>query len=271
VKRAAAACAIALASSAGIAEAGPWGQGKGRFYTNLAFESLDTTQLATPDGNIQTIPEFRLRQFGFYGAFGVSEDLTVIIDRIGARRSEIEDFDSASGFEDLRTGLQWQLGQRGAWILATRGIVQAPTGDETKGQGILPTGSGVWEGDARLSAGRSWLEGRLYGYGEAGHQFRGGALRDAFVYETQLGYWVHPRLLVGATLRGVQPYESEPSEEAIGSPSGLGDGVTYTVYAPMAIVHLGRGAGVQLEVEDAFNESNLATGVKFRIKIFFER
>lgn len=261
----------ALFGCAGSAGAGPWAVGKGRLYANFSFESLDTTRLATPDGQIQTIPEFRLRQLGFYGAFGLSERLTLIVDRVGARRTEIEDFDEASGFEDLRVGGQFQLGRAGAWELAARGVLQAPTGDETKGLGVLPTGSGVWEGEARFGAGRSWREGRVYGYGEAGHQVRGGALRDAFVYETQVGWWTHPRLLLGFTLRGVQPYRSEPGDEAIGSPAGLGDGVTYTVYAPMAIVKLGRGTGLQAEVEDVFNEVNLATGVKFRIKFFIER
>jgi len=272
VRRAATATvALLVLGAAHVSDAGPWGQGKRHVYTNFAFESLVTTKLATPDGNIQTIPEFRLRQFGFYGAFGVNDRLTVIVDRIGCRSTELEDFDEATGIEDVRAGAQWQLGRRGPWLLATRGIVQFPTGDETKGLGLLPTGSGVWEGEARFSTGRSWRAGRVYGYGEIGHQFRGGGLRDAFVYETQLGYWLLPRLLLGATLRGVQPYRSEPGDDAIASPSGLGDGVTYTVYGPMAIVRLGHGIGVQLEVEDAFNERNLATGVKFRIKVFFER
>ena len=167
--------------------------------------------------------------------------------------------------------MQWQLGRKADWELAARGIVQMPTGDENKGLTVLPTGSGVWEGEVRFGAGRSWREGRLYGYGELGHQFRGGALRDALQYESQIGYWLHPRWLLGATLRGVQPYRSKPSDDALGSASGLGDGVTYTVYGPMVIVKLGRGTGIQLEIEDAFNETNLATGVKFRVKLFFER
>ncbi len=262
---------VVLVGGSSPSEAGPWAVGKGRLYANFAFETLSTTRLATPDGNIQTIPELGLRQFGFYGVFGLSDRLTLIVDRVGYRRTEIEAFDAAAGVEDTRFGLQWQLGRKGAWELAARGIFQAPTGDETKGLGVLPTGSGVWEGEARVGGGRSWREGRLYGYAEIGHQFRGGALRDAFSYETQLGYWLHPRLLVGATLRGVQPYRSEPADDAIGSPSGLGDGVTYAVYAPMAIVKLGGGTGIQVEIEDAFNETNLATGVKFRIKFFLER
>ena len=127
------AVALCLVAGKGLSEAGPWATGKGHSYFNLSFEALETTRLATPDGNIQTIPEFRLRQFGFYGAFGLSERLTVIVDRLGVRRSEIEDFDAASGIEDTRAGVQWQLGRKADWELAARGIVQVPTGDENKG------------------------------------------------------------------------------------------------------------------------------------------
>jgi hypothetical protein len=38
----------------------------------------------------------------------------------------------------------------------------------------------------------------------------------------------------------------------------------------MAIVPIGSRFGVQDEDEDAFNEANLATGVKFRVKLFFQ-
>jgi hypothetical protein len=92
--------------------AGPWPVGRGRSYVNVGFESLDTTRLATPDGVIREIPRFRLNQLGFYGAFGVTERLSLIVDRVGARRTEIDEFGWASGIEDVRAGLQWQLGRR---------------------------------------------------------------------------------------------------------------------------------------------------------------
>ena len=191
------AVALCLVAGKGLSEAGPWATGKGHSYFNLSFEALETTRLATLDGNIQTIPEFRLRQFGFYGAFGLSERLTVIVDRLGVRRSEIEDFDAASGIEDTRAGVQWQLGRKADWELVV--ARHRPSADRRrsvpKGLTVLPTGSGVWEGEVRFGAGRSWRQGRLYGYGELGHQFRGGALRDALQYESQIGYWLQPEMV----------------------------------------------------------------------------
>jgi hypothetical protein len=263
--------ALALFSAAGRAEAGPWPTGKGRFYGNLAYEFLSTTELATPDGVTQEIPEYLLHQVGLYGTYGINDRITAVLDRLGFRSSSIEEFESASGIEDLRAGIQLQLGQRGPWNFATRGIVQAPTGDETKGLGILPTGSGAWEGDFRFSAGRSSSGGRVYGYGEGGYQIRGESLRDGFIYEGQLGFWASSRVLLIFNIRGVQPFESEPGDASLASIAGLGDGVAYTALGPSAIVELGESWGVQVEVEDAFNAKNLATGLKLRVKVFWQR
>ncbi len=261
--------ALGLLVAAGRADAGPWPTGKSRFYGNIAYEFLETTVLATPDGETQEIPEYRLHQVGFYGAYGISDQLTFVLDRLGFRSSSIAEFESASGIEDLRLGAQLQLGRSGPWLFAARGILQAPTGDETKGLGILPTGSGAWEGDLRFSFGRSSSSGRVYGYGEGGYQVRGMDLRDGFIYEGQLGWWASRRVLVMVNLRGVQPFQSEPGDGGLTSVSGLGDGVTYTVVGPSAIFELGENWGAQLEAEDAFNAKNLATGLKVRVKFFW--
>jgi hypothetical protein len=268
VKRALA--AIALLASYGRAEAGPWPTGKGHTYWNVAYEFLETTELATPDGATETIPEYRLQQIGVYGAYGLTDSVTAILDRLGFRESSIAEFESASGIEDLRAGLQVQLGTKGPWLFAARGIVQAPTGDETKGLGILPTGSGAWEGDMRFSFGRSSRSGRVYGYGDAGVQIRGKALRDGFLYEGQLGYWITSRALLMGNVRGVQPFQGEPGEGGIQSVSGLGDGVTYTVVGPALIFEISDEWGVQVEAEDAFNAKNLATGLKARVKLYWK-
>jgi hypothetical protein len=252
-------------------EAGPWNRPPGSIYVNVSYENLSTTSLATPDGVEQQIPRYELHQVGVYAAYGLTDRLTAVLDRFGFRDSSIRAFDSASGVEDVRAGLQWQLGRTGAWLMAARGIVQVPTGDEKKGLGLLPTGSGAWEGDLLFSMGRSSPSGRVYGYWEAGHRVRGRELRDSFLYEGQIGVRAFGRTLLVFNLRGVQPYRSEPGEGALASPAGLGDGTAYTVIGPAVIIELGRNWGIQAEAEDAFNATNVATGLKGRIKLFYVR
>lgn len=96
-------------------------------------------------------------------------------------------------------------------------------------------------------------------------------LRDGFIYEGQFGLWASSRVLLMLNLRGVQPFQSEPGEGGLTSISGLGDGVTYTVVGPSVIIEFAGDWGVQVEAEDAFNAKNLATGLKFRMKLFYRR
>jgi hypothetical protein len=261
--------ALALAA-ASPAVAGPWALGPGHVYVKLGYGRLDSDTLANPDGSQVAIPRFVKDDLHAYGAVGVSERLTLSASLPLRRRSELEDFGSEAGVGDLALGVQWQLGRRGGWVFATRGVVQAPTGDETRAEGILPTGSGVWEGELRLAAGRSLGGGRGYFFVEAGHQFRE-LLRDGFAWEAQAGWNASPRLVLAWNARGLEPWSTRARETALGSPVGVGDGVGYLVTGPTAIVKLGSGVAVQFDVEGALRERNLATGTTFRIGVSWSR
>ena len=253
-----------------MAVAGPWNREKGTLYFNVSYELLSTTELATPDGVVQTVPRFRLQQGGVYAAYGLTDSVTLLADRLGFRTATIADFDSASGLEDVRVGAQWQLPSSGRVVMAVRGVVQAPSGDPNKGLGLLPTGSGTWEGDVRFSIGSSSSGGRVYGYGEIGHNMRGSGLRDGLSYEAQLGVRASDRIWIQFNLRGLEPYSSTPGEGALTSPAGLGDGVSYTALGPALTLELGENWGVQMEIEDAVHATNLAVGPKFRFKWFLD-
>ena len=253
------------------AEAGPWATGRGRVYVKVSYDFLRSTELAQPDGSVLPIPRFVHEEGALYVAYGVSERLTLIGFAPAWRSSDLQDFGRESGFGDLRFGAQWQLTRKGPWQIALRALVQAPTGDETRAEGLLPTGTGVWEGEDVLSAGRSFAGGRGYGFAEAGYQWRGGGLRDGVVYGIQVGWNATPRLVIAGNLRGVEPFSHAPRAEAFGAPVGFGDRVTYASYGPSAIFKLTRWIAAQLDVEDAFRTRNLATGAKLRVGIAFTK
>ena len=184
-RRAVAAAALFLLPS--LASAGPWGRPAGGVYAKIGYGYLKATELATPDGTLVPIPAFQKHEANLYVEYGLTDVLTAGLDAIVYRESSIEGFDSAGGVGDLRLGLQSRLGGAGSWLLAARGVIQAPTGDVEKGEGLLPTGSGVWEGELYLSVGRSFASGRAWTFAEAGPQFRGGGLRDGLVYNGQVG------------------------------------------------------------------------------------
>jgi hypothetical protein len=255
-----------LSALAGTAQAGPWPIGKGHSYFKLSYAHLDSTELANPDGSKANIPRFLKQEAYLYGAVGLTDKVTALASFPLLRSSDLEDFRRETGVGDVQFGLQYQLGQGGAWLFAARALAQAPTGDVNRAQGILPTGSGVWESDLRLSAGRSLAAGRGYGFVEAGYLYRE-TLRDSFVYEAQVGWNAGSRLVLAWTVRGVEPFESSPREVPLGSPVGFGDGTTYLAYGPSVIFKLGGGWGAQLDVTGVAHTRNLAAGTQFSFGI----
>lgn len=266
----AATAALGLLALAGRAEAGPWPVGRGHAYVKVGASHLRSTVLANPDGSTVEIPRFLKQEVYVYGAVGLTPRLTAIVNAPLWRSADLEDFRRESGFGDLQFGLQAQLGSSGPWTFAVRGMAQAPTGDVTRAEGILPTGSGVWEGELRLSAGRSLAGGKAYGFIEVGHQARE-TLRDGVVYEAQLGWNLDSRFVLAANLRGVEPYDKAPRDVALGSPVGVGDRVTYLVYGPSLIARLGGGWGAQFDVTGVARARNLARGPVFSLGLTWSR
>jgi len=268
--RAAAALAL-LALLPRPAAAGPWNRPKGSFYLKAAYNYLRAEELATPAGEIVPIPAFTKNEATFYFECGLSSRLTVILDSIAYRESAIEGFESAGGVGDTRLGLQWQLPGRQKWVFALRGALQFPTGDETKGEGLLPTGSGVYEGEIVLGAGVSLWRGRGWAQAGIGPQIRGGGLRDGLVYEAQLGARTFGPVMLLFNVRGVQPWDTAPGDASTTSASGFGDGVTYLAFGPGVIVELARGVSLQIDVDGATHVRNIAKGPTFRIGLSVSR
>jgi len=272
VKRGLVALSLLLFAAPG-AQAGPWAVGKGHFYTKASTQYLRSTTLAAPDGTDFEIPPFYVNYVDLYGAVGATDRLSVTVNIPVLRSTDLRDdpdeLQRESGFGDLRLGLQAQLGQSGPWVFAARGIGQAPTGDAGRSEGLQATGSGVWEGEGWIGAGRSLAGGKGYGFVEIGYNYRGGGFQDGFLYTVQLGWNVNRRLVLAANLRGLEPFRS--GSVTAGSLAGFGNGVTYAVYGPTAIVNLGGGFGLQLDVEGGFNTKNVAGGTVFRGGVTFAR
>ena len=254
-----------------LVHAGPWNRHKGGFYVKSGYNHVRAEDLATPAGDVVSIPAFTKDEGTLYAEYGVSGRLTAVLDLIAYRRSELDGFGSAGGVGDLRLGLQGQLASRGRWVFALRGAIQAPTGDETKGDGLLPTGSGVWEGEIAAGAGVSLWDGRGWAQAGIGPQIRGAGLRDGLAYDAQVGGRVWGRVLILLNVRGVQPWSTEPTDASTISPAGFGDGVTYLAFGPGVIVELARGVALQLDLDGATNVRNIAKGTTVRLGLSVSR
>jgi hypothetical protein len=257
-------------------EAGPWAAGKGHGYFKLSFQHLGSRKLVSPDGTKFTIPLFTREEVSAYGAFGLSENWTVHASLPLLRSSDLQDspdeLGRETGFGDTQIGLQRQLGKSGAWVFAVRGTLQLPTGDVDRAGGLLPTGSGVYEGDLVVEAGRSiGSGGKGWMFVGAGPQFRGDGLRDGLVFGAQLGWKVSDRVALMGSARGVEPWSHEAPETARGSFSGVGDRVAYVVLGPSLIWNVSKRSGLQFDAEFVAYARNLASGPVFRVGYFFTK
>ncbi len=270
MKRLALGVGLAAAVSTG-AEAAPWGPARGKVFAQVDYGHVRSTTLFAPDGTSFEIPTYVHHEINTFFGLGVTDRLGAFVSLPVLRSSHLQDFGTESGIGDLKAGLQFQVATRGLWTLAVRGAVQAPTGDETKAGGLLPTGTGVWEGEAGLGVGRILQGGRGWAFVEVGHQLRGGQLRDSFLYGAQVGWRLGMRVSVAAGLRGVEPYDKSERTVAIGSPTGLSDRVTYTTYGPSVMVRLNGGWAVRFDVEDTFHARNLAKGIQLRTGLSWSR
>ncbi len=253
------------------AEAGAWNRPKHGFYLKTGYNYLRAQELATPAADVVAIPPFTKNEATLYFEYGLSSRLSVILDSIAYRQSSIEGFESAAGIGDTRLGLQWQLPGSGRFVFAVRATLQFPVGDETKGESLLPTGSGIYEGEVVLGTGVSLWSGRGWAQAGIGPLSRGGGLRDGFVYDAQLGRRLVGRVLLMINVRGVQPWDTAPGSASTGSAAGFGDGVTYVAYGPSLIIELARGVALQLDVDGATNVRNIAKGPTYRVGLSVSR
>lgn len=256
-------------------EAGPWPAGKGKGYFKLSFQHLGSKKLVTPDGTTFAIPLFTREEVSIYAAHGLSKDWTAVVNLPVLRSSDLDDFPDElsreTGFGDVQLGVQRQLGTSGAWIFAARATVQIPTGDVDRASGLLPTGSGVYEGDVVVEAGRSLAGGKGWMFVGAGPQFRGGGLRDGLVFGGQVGYKISDRVALMASSRGVEPFSHDAPKTARGSFSGVGDRVAYVVLGPSLLWNVTKSSGLQLDAEFVAYARNLASGPVFRVGYFLTK
>ncbi len=267
--------ALVFVGLGSVAPAAPWALGPGRFFTRLSYQHGRATTYAAPDGTSFEIPRFTTDDLDLAAAYGLDDRFTVSVSLPVLRSSDLADaadeLGRESGFGDMQAGLEMELARRGLWAFGLRGLLQAPTGDAERSDGLQPTGSGVWEAQLAFSAGTSLFSGRGFAVAEAGYQYRGGGFEDGLAFSGQLGWNASSRITLAAGLRGVQPFRYPDGSVGSGALVGVGNGVTYVNYGPSLLVKLGSGIGLELSAEGAFHTRNVAQGIQYRAGLTLQR
>ena len=197
------------------AEAGAWTQTDHGYYLKLSGLSFATTEELDVNGN--SLPrqgDGELTDFAFssYLEYGLTDRLTLVASipykkvedtrYIGGRQNGVAAVESSSGFGDLETRLRWQL-QTDPVVLSVAAGGKIPLGYEVTQATRVPLGTGEFDGDVRLLAGRSFYPMPLYTTGEFGYRRRGGRFSDELLYAAEAGYAMG-RLMLKANMSGVR-------------------------------------------------------------------
>ncbi len=277
-------CAVVASGLlASRAEAGPWTRDGGDFYLSTYYSRTATTTLYGSSTSKIPIAAFEQHSLNFYGEVGLlSRWLTATLEGVLLRYNSLEDRGATYGLGDFRIGMWTGLLTKPLHLSlgVTFGL---PLGDSSpKGKDadsnqiarILPTSDGEFDIEYRLSLGYAFGGGRKwplrhYLIAEAGYWMRTKNLSDSFVYKLELGVrlpWrVIERLTASVHLTGVESFAD--NKDATLSPTGLGNGVTYTALGADFVIRVWRKLGIFAGVDGNLRGRSISDAVTLRTGI----
>lgn len=305
MKRRSLLCPIALLFGVGVARpaaAGPpWTRDEGSFYVGAGYAVLRADQVFAPDFSVVRIQPYTQHVVSLYGEVGILRRwITATVEAVVYRRNHLEAQGYTQGLGDLRLGVWTGLLQRPLHLAAGL-LLGVPSGDPDPSRGLdahadegarliarsLPTGSGEWNLEARLSLGHSFGGARHwpllhYAIAEAGyllHTYDVDCSRDkprctdAFTYKLQLGtrlpFRFVERFWLNLYFFGAESFAD--STVAAENDTGLGPGVTYTALGGEVYGRIYRGLGAAFRVDGPLRGRSIADGAQYRVSLSYER
>ena len=272
-------CAIgwAIALIPQQVEAGAWTQEVGGYYLKLSGLSFTTTKELDADGNSLLRPgELTDLALSSYLEYGLTDRLTLVASMpykrveetryVGGRQNGVAVTESSSDLGDLETRLRWQL-QTDPVVLSVALGGKIPLGYEAERTTRVPLGTGEFDQDVRLLAGRSFYPLPLYVTSELGLRHRGGRFSDEILYAAEAGYTMG-RLMLKANLSGVRTLGDCGDA---GQGGGLiGDQNTFKI-SPGVIYSLRPEWQLSFDAISVANGCNTATGTTIVVGAAFKR
>lgn len=256
------------------ANAGAWTQQRGEGYYKLGLRVVRATRFYEPGGNRISIPTTGDYTTSFYGEYGLTDRLTLVVDvpfkRITLNR-QVErtsgfvlfDGDAKTGVADSEFGVRFGLIRKGQSVLSAELLFGIPIGDDTQQSGLL-TGDGEFNQLFKLQFGQSLYPKPVYFSGEVGFNNRTNGYSDEFRYAAEMGYTFHNKVLAIFRIRGVESLKN--GDGALGGMVGLfANDQSYLSYGPELVYSVDRTFGVSLGIEGATRGENVLSAVAFSL------
>lgn len=278
------------------AHAQAWTRDAGSAYASLSLATTSGDRLFGSDFSIQDLPtKYSQLQVSAYAEAGIIDRwLTATVNAELFRRNALSGGASVQGIGDARVGL-W-TGLLTAPFRLTFGVnLGLPLGDadlqvsadgdvDGAAAASLPTGDGEFDVEPSLLfgyafGGQSWPL-RHFVVAGAGYWLRDGAViggvrrsfSDAFTYRLEVGSQLPGEILgrfwLIVRVSGVESFASDA--ETAASPTGLGNGVTYTSYGVELSGRIYGGLGASVGFASAFRARGIVAAAPLRFGLSYE-
>lgn len=251
---------ILTVQSMTIAQGG-WARQKDSYFLKLDLSAFGSDQYYTPTGLHLTTSKFQQQSLGFYGEYGITDQLGIIASVPILRRQKFETTNAVIGQGDLSFSVKYSPFKYKQYVfpLAIFAGIDAPTGRanafaesfENADERInLPTGDGEW--NFPLGAAISIPIGRkAYWPGHAMYNIRtkyeGLDFRDLYSFGTELGFNPLKNLWINGKMR-MQFSNGTSVHPELGFVRG--DGTTFTAYSVEAFYKFSDHYGFSLTYSD---------------------
>lgn len=175
--------------------AGAWTQKKGTGYYKADFRYLGGNKIYDFNGDKQAIPDFKDMTIGVFGSYGITDDLTIMLNaavfknvklNITAESGPLFDHD-VSGFGDILVGGKYKLAKFGRSFISGKLLINLPTGESTPDGGLW-TGSGDYHQTLGVEYGYSFWPTPVYVNAGVTYTNRTQGFSDEFRYGIEAGY-----------------------------------------------------------------------------------
>jgi len=174
--------------------AGAWTQKKGTGYYKADFRYLGGNKIYDSNGDKLAIPDFKDITVGVFGSYGITDNLTLMLNAAAFKSVKLDTntstlgFDNeVSGFGDILVGGKYKLAKFGQSFISGKLLINLPTG-ESSPDGGLWTGSGDYHQTIGLEYGYSFWPTPAYISAGVTYTNRTQGFSDEFRYGIEAGY-----------------------------------------------------------------------------------
>lgn len=174
--------------------AGAWTQKKGTGYYKADFRYLGGNKIYDSNGDKLAIPDFKDMTIGIFGSYGITDDLTLMLNAAVFKSLKLDTDTVALGFEnevsgfgDIFVGAKYKLAKFGQSFISGKFLLNLPTGESTPDGGLW-TGSGDYHQSLGLEYGYSLWPIPAYLNAGVTYTNRTQGFSDEFRYGIEAGY-----------------------------------------------------------------------------------